>query len=390
MKKVMLALIAIPIFLGTTYFISPPLDVEKYFGPTESISDSENTIAVPYALSNLFVADMHADTLLWKRNIAERSELGHADLHRLLDVNVGLQVFMSVVEAPDDVDADSIKQEGDQIRTVALLDKWPYQTLGSYKERALYHASKLFKAADSSNGRLKVILSKEDLTVGKQNWQTKEGPLLAILGMEGAHATEFKVENVQTLFDAGFRSMGLAHYSDTEFAGSSSGMVKHGLTDKGKALIKKMNAIGMIIDVAHLSNQGIEDALNLSVNPVYSSHTGVFATCSKARNLPDSIIKKIAQRQGLIGIGFFKGAICGSALEDTVRAIKHVRDLVGSEHVGLGSGWDIASLAITPTELPDLTRALLDQGFSDKEARNVMGRNVARFFLDNLPSKEHK
>jgi len=386
----MLSLIAIPIFLGATYLLLPPLNVEKFFGPTASIDDSANTLAAPYALRNLFVADMHADTLLWKRSLAERSDRGHADLHRLMDVNVGLQIFMSVVEAPDDVDSDAIQQEGDQITTVALLDKWPYKTLGSYKERALYHASKLFGAAESSNGKLKVLLSKEDLVAGRQNWQTKDGPLLAILGMEGAHATEFKVENVEELFDFGFRSMGLAHYSDTEFAGSSSGMTKHGLTDRGKVLIKKMNAIGMIVDVAHLSNQGIEDVLNMTEKPVYSSHTGVYATCSKARNLPDTIIKKIAQSQGLIGIGFFEGAICGNALEDIVGAIKHVRDLVGSEYVGLGSGWDVASLAITPTELPDLTQALLDQGLSEKEVRDVMGRNIARFFLENLPSKEYK
>jgi len=390
MKKIMLSLIAIPIFLGATYLLLPPLNVEKFFGPTASIDDSANTLAAPYALRNLFVADMHADTLLWKRSLAERSDRGHADLHRLMDVNVGLQIFMSVVEAPDDVDSDAIQQEGDQITTVALLDKWPYKTLGSYKERALYHASKLFGAAESSNGKLKVLLSKEDLVAGRQNWQTKDGPLLAILGMEGAHATEFKVENVEELFDFGFRSMGLAHYSDTEFAGSSSGMTKHGLTDRGKVLIKKMNAIGMIVDVAHLSNQGIEDVLNMTEKPVYSSHTGVYATCSKARNLPDTIIKKIAQSQGLIGIGFFEGAICGNALEDIVGAIKHVRDLVGSEYVGLGSGWDVASLAITPTELPDLTQALLDQGLSEKEVRDVMGRNIARFFLENLPSKEYK
>jgi len=390
MKKIILVLIAIPIFLGAIYLFSPPLDVEKYFGPTASSDDSENTVAAPYALGNLFVADMHADTLLWRRSLAERSDRGHADLHRLMDVNVGLQVFMSVVEAPDDVNADSIKQEGDQITSVALLDKWPYQTLGSYKERALYHASKLFRAADSSNGKLKVLLSQEDLVTGKRNWRAKDSPLLAILGLEGAHATEFKVANVEELFDAGFRSMGLAHYSDTEFAGSSSGMQKHGLTDTGKALIKKMNAIGMIVDVAHLSNRGIEDVLNISERPVYSSHTGVSATCAKARNLPDPIIKKIAQGEGLIGIGFFAGAICGNALKDIVGAIKHVRDLVGSEYVGLGSGWDVAPLVISPTGLPDLTQALLDQGFSEKEVRDVMGRNIVRFFLENLPSKEYK
>jgi len=386
----MQVLIVIPILLGVMYSFSPPLDVEKFFGPMAATDDSTKIISAPYAIKKLFVADMHADTLLWKRSIAERSELGHADLHRLVDVNVGLQVFMSVVEAPDDVESDSIKQEGDQIRTVALLDKWPYQTLGSYKERALYHASKLFKAAESSNGKLKVLLSKEDLVTGRKNWQTKGGPLLAILGLEGGHATEFKVENVEVLFDAGFRSMGLAHYSDTEFAGSSSGIEKYGLTDTGKALIKKMNAIGMIIDVAHLSNQGIEDVLNKTDRPVYSSHTGVYATCSKARNLPDPIIKRIAQREGIIGIGFFVGAICGNVLEDTVRAIKHVRDLVGAEYVALGSGWDVAPLAIVPTELPDLTQALLDQGFSVKEVRDVMGRNIVRFFLENLPSKEYK
>jgi membrane dipeptidase len=390
MKKLMLSVLSITILVIVTYFLAPPLNVEKYFGPVEPDKQSINVTSSPHGQGKLFIADMHADTLLWKRSIAEKSNLGHADLFRLLDANVGLQVFMSVIEAPNDVESDSIHPEGDQITSIALLDKWPAKTLMSYKERALYQASRLFKAAHDSAGKMTVVLSQEDLSVGIEAWQSHKEPLMAILGLEGAHATEFKLENLDTLFNAGFRSMELAHYSDTDFAGSSSGMEKHGLTDKGIALVRKMNSVGMIIDVAHLSNRAIEDVLDLTARPVYSSHTGVYATCPKARNLPDNLIKRIAQSGGIIGIGFFEGAICEKSLDAIVRAIKHVSDLVGAEYVALGSGWDIAPLAITPKELPDLTHALLAKGFSEDEVSEVMGKNVTRFFLKNLPADVKK
>ncbi|MFQ3171124.1 MAG: membrane dipeptidase [Oleispira sp.] len=389
MKKIILFFISLVLLAGIAYWLLPPLNVEKYFSPVINVDTSANSFAVTYEVENLFVADMHADTLLWNRDITQKSTLGHADIYRLTKANVGLQVFMSIIEAPNDTSSDSIKQQGDRVTSIALLDKWPSRTFISYKERALYHAEKLFKAEKSSNGQLKVIRSKQDLRAGIQNWQAQKNPLLALLGMEGAHGTEFNINNLSLLFDAGYRSMELAHYSDTLFAGSSSGMNKYGLTDKGKALVKEMNVMGMIIDVAHLSNAGIEDVLAMSTRPVYVSHGGAYATCPKARNLPDNIIKEIAKGKGIIGIGFFIGAICGKSLNDLVRAIKHVRNLVGSEYVALGSGWDIASLAIAPHELPDLTRALLKEGFSEKELRNIMGGNVTRFFLENLPSDEN-
>jgi len=368
------------------YWFALPLNVEKYFGPVEVVPLEEGLTTKLQPLPNLFVSDMHADTLLWSRSIAEKSELGHADIHRLRSASMGLQVFMSVIEAPKDVESDAIAQEGDQITPITILDKWPIKTFNSYRQRALYQASKLFKVELNSNGALKVVLSREDL-IASQTWKVYQSPLYAILGLEGAHATEFDIANLEVLFDAGFRSMGLAHYSDTSFAGSSSGMVKYGLTKSGEKLVRQMNDIGMIIDVAHLSPQAIVDVLALTSKPVYSSHTGVFSQCPKARNLSDTLIKRIAAQGGVIGIGFFIDAICDESLSALVDSIVYVRDLVGVQYVALGSGWDIAPLAITPQQLPDLTTALLQQGLSEEEVRLIMGGNVLRFFLNNLPVK---
>ena len=386
MKKFLYFLAGMIVVFWMLYLVVLPLNVEKYFSPVEALPSEEWLIAKRHPLSNLFVSDMHADTLLWHRSIAEKSELGHADIHRLRSASMGLQVFMSVIEAPKDVESDSIAQEGDQITPITILDKWPATTFDSYKQRALYQASKLYKAEVNSNGKLKVVLNREDLGAS-ESWEAYQSPLFAILGLEGAHATEFDIANLDILFEAGYRSMELAHYSDTPFAGSSSGMVKYGLTKNGEKLIQRMNEIGMIIDVAHLSQKAIIDVLELTSKPVYSSHTGVFSKCPKARNLSDDLIKQIAEQGGIIGIGFFKDAICGESLSDLVESIVFVRDLVGAQHVALGSGWDVAPLAITPQQLPDLTRALLKQGLSEQEVRMIMGDNVLRFFLNNLPAK---
>lgn len=179
--------------------------------------------------------------------------------------------------------------------------------------------------------------------------------------------------------------MAPTHFFDNELGGSAHGTTGEGLTDFGRQVIKEMNRLGIIIDLTHISPKMINDILELSSKPTVVTHTGVKGTKDSQRNLSNEQIKRIAKAKGLIGIGFFKGTIAGE-VKDIVGAIKYVRNLVGIEHVALGSDFEgAATTPIDVTGLPLIVLELIDQGFSEIEISAIMGDNLKRFLLDQLP-----
>ena len=144
----------------------------------------------------------------------------------------------------------------------------------------------------------------------------------------------------------------------------------------------------MIIDLAHASSKTIDDVLAISTRPVVVSHTGVKGTCDNNRNLSDEQIRAIAAKGGLIGIGYWDTATCGSDAAAIVRAMRHVSDRVGAEHVALGSDFDGAVTTPFDTSgLAQITDAMLVAGYSEQEIRMIMGENAVKFLLANLPEK---
>ncbi len=144
----------------------------------------------------------------------------------------------------------------------------------------------------------------------------------------------------------------------------------------------------MIVDLAHASHATIRDVLAMARRPVVYSHGGVKATCDTNRNLTDAEIKGIAATGGVIGIGFWDAAVCAPTPQATARAMRHVRDLVGIEHVALGSDFDGAvTTGFDASGMAAVTQALMDQGFSDEEIRLAMGGNVVRLLEAGLPPR---
>jgi microsomal dipeptidase-like Zn-dependent dipeptidase len=157
------------------------------------------------------------------------------------------------------------------------------------------------------------------------------------------------------------------------------GETKGGLTPLGRQAVARMEELGMIVDVAHCSRQCVAEVLAMARRPVVSSHGGVQATCKVNRNLTDEEIRGVARTGGVIGIGYWDGAVCGTDPRAAVRAMKHVRDLVGIAHVALGSDYDGATtMRFDTSGLAQLTQALLDEGFTAQEIRAVMGGNAIR------------
>jgi microsomal dipeptidase-like Zn-dependent dipeptidase len=194
------------------------------------------------------------------------------------------------------------------------------------------------------------------------------------------------LENLDLLFDAGIRMMAPTHYFDNEFGGSAQGLHKGGLTEKGRELIRRMEQRRIIVDLAHASDQTISDVVGMSTRPVLVSHTGVKGTCNNPRNLSDEQLKSIAATGGVIGIGYWETATCGDDAQAIARAIRYTADLIGIEHVALGSDFDGAvATAFDTTGVAQVTDALLAQGFSEDQIRLVMGGNVLRLLTQTLP-----
>jgi len=142
----------------------------------------------------------------------------------------------------------------------------------------------------------------------------------------------------------------------------------------------------MIVDVSHGSTTQIDEVLAMATRPVVVSHTGVQGTCENNRNLTDDQLRAIAAKGGLIGIGFWEVAICGTTAADIARAQAYSAKLIGAEHVGLGSDFDGA--VTTPFDasgMAKITEALIEVGMPDAEIAGVMGGNQVRFLLENLP-----
>lgn len=382
MKKWILtgiAVIVAVVAIGATYvFMTAPARIER---------GQNRVVAIPLQITpeaqalqkTLDVADMHADSLLWKRDLLERSDRGHVDVPRLIEGHHALQVFSSVTKSPKGQNFNANGADTDSITSLAMIQLQPIRTWGSLLQRSLYHAEKLHGFAEASQGKLRLITSPEDIDRLLVDRERGEAVVGGMLSVEGLHDLEGRVENLDVLHAAGFRMAGLTHFFDNDIAGSMHGLKKGGLTPLGRQVVARMEALGMIVDLAHSSHATIADVLAIARRPVISSHGGVLGTCKINRNLSDDEIRGIATTGGVIGIGYFKGAICSTKPKDIARAIAHVRDVVGIDHVGLGSDFDGATVvSFDASQVVAVTQALQDAGFSEEDIRKVMGGNVLR------------
>jgi len=384
MIKKLAILLAAALIVGVAYFYAVKLP--QIDGEFNAVTPHEPYKIKPdvQALHNdLFIADLHADTLLWKRNPAKRHSYGHTDLPRLKEGGVNLQVFSAVTKSPRGLNFNENAVDApDDITLLAKVQLWPLRTWGSLYERAVYQSQRLHKLESNPDNQFKIIRTQSDLKAAKS------GELLGLLATEGAHPLEGELENIDRLYDAGYRMMGLQHFFDNRLGGSLHGVKKSGLTAFGRDAVRKMAQKHIIIDVAHSSYNSVRDTLSVTDSPVIISHGGIRGGCeeTKTRNLPDDILKQIAQRRGLIGIAYFNPVICDITPKGIARTIIDAVNLLGEDVIALGSDFDgTVETQLDTSELAAITQALSDQGLEPRIIRKVMGENVRRFLLENLP-----
>ena len=349
----------------------------------------------PYAASErakalagrIFIADAHADSLLWGRDLSVRSSRGQVDVPRLIEGHVALQAFTIFTKSPHGLNFQSNSAaSADDGSLLMFAQLAPPSTWTNLTERALYAARRFDRTVEQSDGKLVPIRSRGDLERYLKRRASNPAITAGFLGVEGAHALSGDLANIDRLFDAGVRMMAPTHFFDNDLGGSSAGEHKGGLTEKGREMVRRMEQKHMLVDVAHASEQTIDDILAFATRPLIVSHTGVKGTCESPRNLSDRQLQEIAAKGGVISIAYFDAVVCGNTAEAIAMAIQHAVQVAGVDHIGLGSDFDGAvTTPFDTTGLPVLFDALLKAGFTEAEIEKIAGGNTLKLLQESLP-----
>ncbi|QIK77416.1 amidohydrolase family protein [Nocardioides piscis] len=386
MRRTAIALVLLLVVGLVAFFSLAPGIVEKGMnqvvaGDLPAVSDETQALH-----DELTIIDMHSDTLMWDRDLLERADRGHMDLPRLEEGNVALQVFSSVSKSPKQQNYDANSDETDNITLLTFAQLQPPRTWTSLLERSLYHAEKLEKAAERSDGALLLVRTKSDLDELVEAREAGEQVTGALFSVEGLHNLEGDPDNLQALFDAGTRMAGFTHFFDNEVSGSMHGIEKDGLTQTGREVLAEMERLGIVVDIAHASEPAVAEILDAATRPVVASHGGVQATCEVNRNLSDEQIEGVAATGGVVGIGYWDAAICETTPAAVVDALEHVIEVGGIETAALGSDFDGATtVAWDTSQIAVITEELRARGHSDRDIAAIMGGNTLRVLREVLP-----
>ena len=221
-----------------------------------------------------------------------------------------------------------------------------------------------------------------------KDFDPASGKIATVLTVEGAECLGASPSILRDLYRLGVRAMTFTWNSDNELAGAAQGKKRRGLSAAGREILGEMNRLGIAFDVSHLSDDGVEDALALSTQPIFASHSN----CRKLQNAPrclkDEYIKAIADQGGVVGINFYGPQLCSSGhatIRDIVRHIAHAASIAGVDHVCIGSDFDgmqqYPKDLKNPSDLPALLDALLSEGFTPAEVERIAYRNLHDYIV---------
>ena len=387
MKKIVLTLLVLFVALVLVALGLGPAYLEKTMNSVSphspySVSERAKTLH-----ASLLIGDWHADSALWDRDLSKEYDYGHADIPRMQQGNMALQMFTTVTKSPAGQNYDSNKTSArDNITSLVVIQGWPIKTWNSLTERALFQSEKIHNLARRDGENFMLIQSQTDLAIFLERRALNPSLIGGLLGTEGSHALDGNVDNIQRLYDSGFRMMSLQHFFDNKLGGSLHGLSGLGLTEFGRQAVTQMLALDIMIDVSHSSESVVRDTLGLSDQPLLVSHTGFQGHCDSPRNISDLLMQKIAEQGGLIAVGFWDGAICDNTPKSVAAAINYGIQLVGADHVALGSDFDGSITAgFDTSELVAITHELLESGATESQIWQVMGGNMVLFLQNNLP-----
>lgn len=217
-------------------------------------------------------------------------------------------------------------------------------------------------------------------------WRNKhEGRKSIMLGIENGHALDGKIENLYHFADRGIVYMTLCHNGDNDICDSARGNNTHGgVSSFGRQVIEEMNRLGILVDLSHGGEKSFYDALEISSQPIVCSHSSCRALCDHPRNLSDEQMRALAAKDGVMQVTLYHGFLVKdgpATIDDAMRHLEHAIDIMGIDHVGLGTDFDgdggICGLA-SSSELTNFTRRLIALGFSETDIQKLWGGNFLR------------
>jgi len=359
-----------------------------------------------------FVADTHNDVLLRAmegQNILEYHLESHSDLEKFKIGAVDLQVF-SIWVSPDEKEKKYFENANDMINKLNFLISRVPKDWGLAK-------------------------SYQDIT-----YNSRKNRMSCVIGVEGGHIIGRDISKLEVLHNRGMRYLGLTWNNSNHIASSAkdetfnrNSLSNIGLSKFGSEVVQKCNDLGVIIDVSHAGEQAFWDVVDQSQEPIIASHSSVYALCPHYRNLKDDQIKAIAKTGGAVFINFYPGYIDSTfqqkaeiinmkyeveldilaekydpfsnqywfeemkllkhekariapSINDVIKHISYIVDLVGVDYVGLGSDYDGVEIMPTGLEnvskLPFLTKKLIEHGYTIREVRKILGGNFKRIFKE--------
>ena len=352
-----------------------------------------------------FVFDGHNDLPWMIRTEADssfdqadlRKELGpkfHTDIARLRAGNVGAQYWSVYIPVSASKDGKALLQTLEQIQLVKQM---------------VQRYSDVFEMARTADDVIRI---------------QKSGKIASLIGVEGGHCIEDSIENLRRLHALGAGYMTLTHSDTLAWADAATDDPQHGgLTPFGEEVVREMNRLGMLVDLSHVSDETMKDALRVTSAPVIYSHSSARTIAGHPRNVPDDVLKLVKQNGGVVMINFYPGFIHPAsakrrermfhvsrelkakfpndadfkkALKDWEREnpiesgsvfdvcdhIDHVKKIAGVDHIGLGSDFD--GITIVPRQLEDvstypvITQELLNRGYTAAEIHQIMSGNILR------------
>ncbi|WP_132058262.1 dipeptidase [Halorussus amylolyticus] len=334
------------------------------------------------ALLNLYRSDTD-DTGTPEYSVFERHDANHLDLPRAREGNFAGGFFAAFVSTPD---ADYETRETDEGHEIPYADPISHERAKAHTYDMLAH---LYRVEAESEGEFRVVRTPDDL---RECFD--DDAVAAIAHLEGAEAVAPDLSNLDFLYAAGVRSIGLVWSRPTEFAHGvpfkypATPDIGPGLTDAGRELVRACNDRGILVDLAHLNAAGFWDVADISADPLVVSHTAAHELCPATRNLTDDQIDAVADSGGVVGITFAVTSLREDGRKDTdtsistlVDHVEYVADRAGVEHVALGSDFDGATIPDSVgdvTGLPDVVAEIRDRGFDEDEVAKIAHENWVR------------
>ena len=391
------------------------------------LTQKTNAVRPKAVQSNASAQTLPRDERLWQQALAIQRRSIVVDTHNDITTPMTNDDFDLAGDPPVPyrTNIERMKKGGLTAEFFSLYIRPWYVTNGGAARRTLDMIDSVYRAVERHPRDLMFATTAADIRQAK-----RQGKIACLMGIEGGHAIENSLPTLREFYRLGVRYITLTWNNTNDWADAGRGEKKHGgLSDFGREVVREMNRLGMLVDVSHVSDDTMSDALDVSTAPIIASHSSARALSDVPRNIPDDLLRRIAKNGGVIQVNFYSGFVDRNtvvpqseardaqlkAQQDALNAkykddperlaeesdkleashplpplpisklidhFEHIIKVAGIDHVGIGADFDGANDmpegAKDVSMLPNITYELLKRGYSERDIRKVLGENLLR------------